>query len=86
MKINIGCTGLSSRHWKGIFYPDPLAQNNWFAFYCEHFNTIELNVTFYKFPTAKMLDVWYKKSPHNFSFAIKAPRVITYFIKLKDCS
>ena len=86
MKINTGCSGFYNRHWKGVFYPEKLAQSQWFTFYCEHFNTIELNVTFYKFPTAKMLDVWYKKSPAEFSFAVKAPRLITHYNKLKDCS
>ena len=86
MKINTGCSGFYNRHWKGVFYPEKLAQSQWFTFYCEHFNTIELNVTFYKFPTAKMLDVWYKKSPADFLFAVKAPRLITHYKKLTDCS
>lgn len=86
MRINTGCSGFYNRHWKGAFYPEKLAQSQWFAFYCEHFNTLELNVTFYKFPTAEMLDVWYKKSPADFSFAVKAPRLITHNKKLKDCS
>ena len=86
MKVHTGCSGFYNRHWKGVFYPEKLAQSQWFAFYCEHFNTIELNITFYKFPTVKMLDVWYKKSPADFSFAVKAPRLITHYKKLKDCS
>ena len=86
MKIYTGCSGFYNRQWKGVFYPEALAQSKWFAFYCEHFSTIELNSTFYKFPTAKTLDGWYKKSPPGFIFAIKAPRLITHYKKLKDCS
>lgn len=86
MKINTGCSGFYNRHWKGVFYPESLAQSQWFPFYCEHFNTLELNVTFYKFPTVKMLEGWYKKSPEDFYFAVKAPRLITHYKKLKDCS
>ena len=86
MKIITGCSGYYNRHWKGVFYPETLAQSKWFSFYCEHFNTIELNSTFYKFPTIKTLDAWYKKSPVDFSFAVKAPRLITHYKKLKDCS
>ena len=86
MKINTGCSGFYNRQWKGVFYPETLAQSKWFAFYCEHFSTIELNSTFYKFPTAKTLDAWYKKSPADFTFAVKAPRLITHYKKLKDCS
>lgn len=86
MKINTGCSGFYNRHWKGIFYPEELTQSKWFAFYCEHFSTLELNVTFYKFPTVKMLEAWYKKSPEDFLFAVKVPRLITHYKKLKDCS
>ncbi len=86
MKINTGCSGLYNGHWKGVFYPETMPQSKWFTFYREHFNTIELNGTFYKFPTAKMLDGWYKKSPADFTFAVKAPRLITHYKKLKDCS
>ncbi len=86
VKIKTGCSGFYNKHWKGVFYPESLAQSKWFSFYCEHFNTIELNVTFYRFPTDKMLDDWYKKSPADFSFSVKAPRLITHEKRLKDCS
>ncbi|GAB1402908.1 DUF72 domain-containing protein [Lentimicrobium sp.] len=58
----------------------------WFTFYCEYFKTIELNVTFYKFPTAKMLSAWYNKSPKDFLFIVKAPRLITHYKKFTDCT
>jgi uncharacterized protein YecE (DUF72 family) len=69
-----------------VFYPEHLAQSKWFTFYCEHFNALELNITFYKFPTVKMLENWYNKSPANFTFAVKAPIIITHYQKLQDCS
>lgn len=77
----IGCSGFHYKHWKGIFYPDKLAQSKWFGYYCEHFNTIELNVTFYRFPRLNVLQNWYKLSPEQFKFAVKAPRVITHYKK-----
>lgn len=86
MKINTGCSGFYNRHWKGVFYPEDLAQSKWFTFYCAHLNSLELNVTFYKFPTVKTLDNWYKKSPEGFLFAVKAPRIITHYKKLNDCT
>ena len=85
MKIRTGCSGFYNRHWKGVFYPEGLAQSKWFAFYSEHFSTLELNSTFYKFPTVKSLVAWYKKSPQAFLFAVKAPRLITHYKKLIDC-
>jgi len=84
-KIYIGCSGFHYKEWKGIFYPDGLPQTKWFAFYCDHFNTLELNVTFYRFPTVKTLSKWYESSPANFTFSVKAPKAITHFKKFNDC-
>jgi uncharacterized protein YecE (DUF72 family) len=78
---HIGCSGFHYKHWKGTFYPEKLAQTKWFSFYCAHFNTLELNVTFYRFPRLPVLLEWYDKSPPDFRFAVKAPRAITHFKK-----
>jgi uncharacterized protein YecE (DUF72 family) len=80
----IGCSGFHYKHWRGTFYPEKLAQNKWFTFYCEHFNTVELNVTFYRFPRLPFLKSWYDKSPDTFCFAVKAPRLITHYKKFVD--
>ena len=57
---------------------------NWFEFYCKHFNAVELNVTFYRFPTLKSLQGWYDKAPPGFSFSAKVPRSITHFKRFVD--
>jgi uncharacterized protein YecE (DUF72 family) len=80
----IGCSGYHYPEWKGLFYPERLAKNKWFDFYCQHFNTIELNVTFYRFPKVEWLKNWYNRSPAGFTFTVKAPRVITHFKKFKE--
>jgi uncharacterized protein YecE (DUF72 family) len=85
MKWKIGCSGFYYREWKEIFYPKGLAQKDWFKFYCQHFNTIEINSTFYKMPTQKSFEKWYDDSPSNFLFTIKAPRLITHYKQLNDC-
>jgi len=87
-KINwqIGCSGFHYKEWKGIFYPESIPQKDWFKFYAEKFNTIELNVTFYRFPVLKSLESWHDTSPANFTFAVKAPRLITHYKKFSDCS
>ena len=85
LKIYIGCSGFHYKEWKNVFYPDGLAQSKWFQFYCEHFNTLELNVTFYKFPTEKSLEKWYSISPENFMFSVKVPRAITHYKKFTGC-
>jgi len=78
-KWHIGCSGFSYKEWKEEFYPKGLAQKNWFAYYTEHFNTLELNVTFYRFPTLATLQGWYSKAPEGFTFSAKVPRSITHY-------
>lgn len=75
----IGCSGFHYKHWKGVFYPEKLAQIKWFDFYNQRFKTLELNVTFYRFPQLSFLENWYNKSPEVFSFSVKAPRAITHY-------
>ena len=81
IKWHIGCSGFHYKHWKGSFYPEELPQTKWFSYYCQFFNTVELNVTFYRFPRVPALQSWYKKSPEDFRFSVKAPRAITHFKK-----
>lgn len=83
--IKTGCSAFYNRHWKGVFYPEKLAANKWFEYYCEHFDTIELNGTFYKFPTPESLQKLYARSPENFLFSVKAPKSITHLKKMSDC-
>jgi uncharacterized protein YecE (DUF72 family) len=84
MDWHIGCSGFHYKDWKGKFYPEGLPQRKWFDFYCKHFKTLELNVTFYRFPQLSFLQNWYGKSPADFRFAVKAPRAITHYKKFND--
>ena len=85
MKWIVGCSGFSYKHWKPGFYPQDLPSTKWFEFYCEQFDTVELNVTFYRFPTAKTFTGWYNRSPKGFTFSVKAPRLITHYKQLIAC-
>jgi uncharacterized protein YecE (DUF72 family) len=85
MKWHIGCSGFHYKEWKNLFYPEKLAQKKWFEFYSAHFDTLELNVTFYRFPRLSDLQNWYAQSPPRFIFSVKAPRLITHFKKFNDC-
>ncbi|QEC74737.1 DUF72 domain-containing protein [Mucilaginibacter ginsenosidivorax] len=76
---HIGCSGFHYTHWKNTFYPEGLAQRRWFEYYASHFKTLELNVTFYRFPKLSFLQNWYDISPDDFQFSVKAPRAITHF-------
>ena len=80
----IGCSGFAYKDWKEIFYPKGLPQSKWFDYYTQHFNTLELNVTFYRFPTLKSLQGWYGKAPDGFIFSAKVPRWITHYRKFEE--
>ena len=82
----IGTSGYSYKHWKDIFYPVGLRQSKWLEYYAESFDTVELNVTFYRLPKEGAFLGWYKKTPKNFKFSVKGNRFITHIKKLKDCS
>ncbi len=81
----IGCSSYNTASWKGLFYPENIPKSKWFQYYCEHFNTYELNSTFYKFPTVKTLQNWYNKAPEGFLFSAKAYKGITHYKRFKDC-
>ena len=84
LQWHIGCSGFHYKEWKELFYPKGLAQRLWLDYYCQHFNTLELNVTFYRFPQLSFLLGWYQKTPAHFTFAVKAPRLITHYKKFDD--
>ncbi|MEO7961395.1 MAG: DUF72 domain-containing protein [Ginsengibacter sp.] len=85
-EIFIGCSGFHYKEWKEVFYPQGLPQTKWFEFYATKFNTLEINSSFYKFPTLKSLQKWYSVSPADFRFSMKAPRVITHYNKFSNCA
>ena len=67
-----------------MFYPEKLAQKRWFAFYAQHFNTIEINNTFYRFPEQKLFDNWYDKAMPDFCFSVKVPQLITHHQRFRE--
>jgi len=80
----IGCSGFAYKEWKEAFYPQGMPQSRWFDYYTRHFNTLELNVTFYRFPTIKSLQGWYNKAPEGFVFSAKVPRWITHYRRFEE--
>ena len=84
MEIRIGTSGWSYSHWKDIFYPSGLAKTKWLEFYTTQFDTVELNATFYRLPSEKTFQNWYKRTPLDFLWSLKANRLITHIKKLRD--
>jgi len=78
-----GCSGWYYREWKDLFYPNGLHQKDYFSYYANHFNSVELNSTFYHFPAQESVQAWYKQAPKNFKYSIKANREITHIKRFK---
>ena len=84
--IRIGTSGWHYDHWKELFYPPGLPKSKWFEHYAQHFDTVEINNTFYHLPKETSLVRWQEQAPKNFLYAVKANRYITHIKRLKDVS
>lgn len=80
----VGCSGYFYRGWRGRFYPADLSSKDWLTYYAQHFNTVEINSTFYRFPTLAHLRRWGQEVSEGFVFALKAPRLITHVQRFND--
>jgi uncharacterized protein YecE (DUF72 family) len=83
-QVRIGTSGWVYKDWRGIFYPPKLPARSWFAYYAEHFDTVEINNTFYRLPPAETFTAWKRQAPPGFLYAVKASRFLTHQKKLKD--
>ena len=82
--IHVGTSGFAYPSWKPAFYPVDLPAARFLEFYAQHFDTVELNNTFYRFPGEKQLHDWVARTPDGFLFALKANQRITHFARLKN--
>lgn len=83
MKIHIGTSGWSYPGWRGRFYPPEIKPPDWLEYYASHFDTVEINMTFYRSPKPEILHGWATRTPADFLFTLKANRQITHLKKLK---
>lgn len=83
--ILVGTSGYNYPEWRGTFYPEKFSTSRMLAFYAERFPTVEINYTFYRMPTEKLLQGWSDGTPERFTFTLKAPRRITHDAKLQRC-
>jgi uncharacterized protein YecE (DUF72 family) len=85
-RIRIGCSGWEYRHWRGDFYPRDVLQSHWLEYYAQHFDTVELNGTFYRLPDVATFEAWRGRVPPEFRFAVKASRYLTHNRRLQEPS
>jgi len=79
----VGTSGWNYEHWSGgVFYPAGMKRSEWFSYYCRHFQSVEINNSFYRLPEKRVFQKWYEAAPNDFTFAVKASRFITHMKKL----
>jgi uncharacterized protein YecE (DUF72 family) len=84
-RVLVGTSGYNYPEWRGSFYPEKFSTDKMLAFYAERFPTVEINYTFYRMPSEKLLAGWAAGTPDEFTFTLKAPRRITHDAKLHRC-
>ena len=80
----IGTSGWVYKEWQGLFYPPRLPGSEQLAFYAGHFETVEINFSYYRLPERSVFEGWRRQSPPDFLFAVKGSRYLTHMKKLKD--
>jgi len=81
--VHIGTSGFLYEHWRGRFYP-PASRGSELEWFSARFDTVELNVTFYRMPARATFRSWEGRVPANFVFAVKASRYLTHVLRLRE--
>jgi uncharacterized protein YecE (DUF72 family) len=84
LQYYIGCSGWSYSSWQGPFYPKGIENSKWLKYYSNIFNYVEIDSSFYRTPNEFMVKNWYNRTPENFRFTAKFPKVITHDKRLID--
>lgn len=85
-KYFIGCSGWFYWRWRGAFYPEALSTGEWFAYYASLFKTVEINASFYSWPTAATVKTWQKQAGgYNFIYTVKVCELITHLKRFEAC-
>ncbi len=82
--FRVGTSGWQYDHWKEVFYPDDLKKSEWFGYFARHFDTVEVNNTFYNLPKPGTFDDWLDAAPEGFTYVLKFSRYGSHIKRLKD--
>ncbi|MGQ9757181.1 MAG: DUF72 domain-containing protein [Actinomycetota bacterium] len=82
--FRVGTSGWHYSHWRGVFYPIRLPTREWLGFYASHFDTVEINNSFYRLPSRETFLAWKDAVPEGFLYTVKANRFITHVKRLRE--
>ncbi len=81
----IGTSGFTYKHWREVFYPPDVKPREWLEFYCRHFDTVEINTSYYHMPRPNVCAGWRRRSPDDFCFVMKMNGRLTHSRRLVNC-
>ena len=84
-KLRLGTSAFTAAGWPGTFYPEDLKPAEYLSYYAQHFDTVEVDSTYYRIPSLSMTRGWNAKTPNGFLFALKMVSTITHEKVLVDC-
>jgi len=79
-----GTSGFSYTAWKPAFYPPKVPSKKFLEYYATRLNSVEVNYTFRRLPSASVLNGWLAATPSGFRFSCKAHQNLTHIMKMKD--
>jgi uncharacterized protein YecE (DUF72 family) len=82
--VQIGTSGWSYDHWKGVLYEPGVGSGERLARYADEFDTVELNASFYRWPSDAMFERWRDRLPVGFTMSVKAARGLTHARRLRS--
>jgi uncharacterized protein YecE (DUF72 family) len=77
-ELLIGTSGYDYKEWKEVFYPKTLPHTKYLEYYAQQFNSLELNGTYYRMPTAEQMTSMIARSGNRLKFTVKAFQDITH--------
>lgn len=83
--LHLGTSSWQFDEWRGVFFPEGLPRQRYLAYYTRHFNSVEVNTSFYGLPRPGTLISWLESAPPGFTFCLKFPRAITHEKRLIGC-
>ena len=84
-ELHVGTSSWATDDWVGPFYPPGTRPGDYLAHYSTRFSTVEIDSTWYRAPSARLVDGWREKTPPGFLFSAKVPRTITHEKALVGC-
>ena len=76
--VRYGTSSFSNRDWVGSFYPKGSKPGDYLTYYAQHFDTVEIDATYYAIPAPETVQSWNDNTPDHFLFAVKLPKSIVH--------